>query len=73
MTKKIDINKCNGISTLNGVDTYQYTDKDAANDLSESLKSEWPQGFGLVYGPFLGESGSPKDLIYEVTVPPRMI
>jgi hypothetical protein len=66
---KIDIHTCNGLSSLNGEPTYQFTDKEAANDVSEQLKEEWERGFGQVYGPFLLEDQRTK--VWEVTIPPE--
>lgn len=62
---KIDINTCNGLSSLNGVPTYSFTTKEAADDVSEQLKDSWKDGIGLVYGPYFGEMGN----TWEVTIP----
>ena len=33
-----------------------FSDKDAANTYSESLKDQWSSGTGQVYGPFVGRT-----------------
>lgn len=70
-TIKINIEGCNGISNYNGKPTYQFTDKEAADQFSEDLKGYWEQGVGQVYGPFTLMIS--KKQVWEVTVPDHLV